>query len=83
MTPQELKNVVVVGVGIMGSQIAEIFSRVGGYRVCLADLNEELARKGLRAIEDRLERYFVAQNRLSPGGMCFPSGKDSRRGPGA
>lgn len=33
MKLEELKRVAVVGAGVMGSQIAEILSRLGGYEV--------------------------------------------------
>ena len=66
MKIENIRKTAVIGVGNMGSQIAEILSRVGGYEVHVTDINDALLRKGLQAMEDRLERHFVAKGRLTP-----------------
>ena len=61
----EIKKMAVVGAGNMGSQIAEILSRVGGYEVHMVDITDELVKKGLQAMAERLERFFVAKGKLT------------------
>ncbi len=65
MKLEEVKRTAVVGAGLMGSQIAEILSRVGGYEVKMVDINDELVRKGLQAMEDRLGRFFVDKGKMT------------------
>ena len=65
MKIEEVKKVAVIGAGIMGSQIAEILSRLGGYEVTLCDIKEEMVQKGLQEMEERLEVFFVAKGRLT------------------
>jgi 3-hydroxybutyryl-CoA dehydrogenase len=66
MKIENAKKVAVIGAGMMGAQIAEVLSRMGGYEVWMADINEDLVGKGLRSIEDRLERFFVSKGKLTP-----------------
>ncbi len=61
----KISNIAVIGAGIMGSQIAELLSRVGSYRVILLDTTEELAQRGIQEIGERLDKYFIAKNVLS------------------
>ena len=49
----EIKKVCVVGMGTMGSQIGIVCAR-GGFRTTLADLSEDLVRKGLGSIKSFL-----------------------------
>jgi 3-hydroxybutyryl-CoA dehydrogenase len=65
MKLEEIKNIAVIGSGAMGAQMAEVFSRVGGYDVILVDISEELVNKGLKSIDDRLERFFVAKGKIT------------------
>ncbi len=65
MKLEEVKRTAVVGAGLMGSQIAEILSRVGGYEVKMVDTNDELVGKGFQAMEDRLERFFVDKGKMT------------------
>ena len=65
MKLDEVKRTAVIGSGAMGAQIAEVFSRLGGYEVCMVDTSDELVRKGLQSIEDRLERFFVAKGKMT------------------
>jgi len=65
MNIEEIKKMAVVGAGTMGSQIAEILSRVGGYEVHMVDITDELVKKGLQAMAERLERFFVAKGKLT------------------
>lgn len=59
------KSIGVVGSGLMGSQIAEVISRVGGYHVVMWDLNQELLTRGLDAISDSLKRFFVDKGKMT------------------
>ena len=65
MKLEEIKKIAVIGSGAMGAQMAEVFSRVGGYEVILVDISEELVSKGLKSIDDRLERFFVAKGKIT------------------
>jgi len=65
MKLEDIKQTAVIGAGVMGSQIAELLSRLGRYEVQLVDVNEELVRKGLQSIEERLERFFVSKGKLT------------------
>jgi 3-hydroxybutyryl-CoA dehydrogenase len=65
MKIENMKKVTVIGAGVMGAQIAEVFSRMGGFEVGMVDINENLVRKGLHSVEDRLERFFVSKGKLT------------------
>lgn len=64
MKIEEIKKIAVIGAGAMGSEIAELISRAGAYQVHIVDINEELVRKGIRTIDERLERFFVSKGKL-------------------
>ncbi len=65
MKLEGIKKIAIVGAGAMGNQMAELFSRVGGYTVTLVDIEDEFVEKGIKAIDDRLERFFVAKGKIS------------------
>ena len=65
MKLEDIKKTAVIGSGAMGNQIAEIFSRIGGYEVNITDISDELVSKGLKSIDDRLERFFVAKGKMT------------------
>ena len=65
MKLEEIRKTAVIGAGAMGNQIAEILSRLGGYEVHIVDINEDLVRKGLQTIEDRLERFFISKGKMT------------------
>ena len=69
MNPEEtlnkIKVVGVIGAGGMGNQIAELMARIGGYKVNIVDINMEFVNKGLAAIDNRLEKFFVAKGKMS------------------
>ncbi len=58
-----IKNVFVVGAGLMGSGITQV-SAVAGYKVIMRDFNVEASARGMKAIEDSLAR-FVKKEKLS------------------
>lgn len=66
MEVEQIKNFAVIGAGAMGAQISEVLSRVGNYNVVMVDINDEVVRKGLKSIDDRLERFFVAKGKITP-----------------
>ena len=51
----EIKKVGVVGCGLMGSGIAEVCAR-SGYEVVVAEVNQELLDKGMKALKASLDR---------------------------
>jgi 3-hydroxybutyryl-CoA dehydrogenase len=63
---KDIKKVVVIGAGLMGSQIAELMARLGPYRVTLVDVKDEFVNKGLGGIEQRAEKFFVAKGKMTP-----------------
>jgi 3-hydroxybutyryl-CoA dehydrogenase len=65
MRVENIRKVAVVGAGLMGSQIAEILSRVGGFSVKLVDLDASLVKKGFDTIGERIERFFVSKGKLT------------------
>lgn len=52
---QEVKNVVVIGAGLMGNGISQI-SLMAGYNVVMVDIKQEFIDKGVAAIDNGLKR---------------------------
>ena len=65
MKIEEIRRIAVIGAGFMGSQIAEILSRQFVCNVNIMDINEELVKKGIRDIEQRVENFFVSKGKLT------------------
>ncbi|MHA2280802.1 MAG: 3-hydroxyacyl-CoA dehydrogenase family protein [Promethearchaeota archaeon] len=59
-----MKNVCVIGSGIMGSGIAQLCA-IHGYNVNLVDLSAEILINAKNAIKKNLERFFVQKNKIS------------------
>ncbi len=59
----DVKNIVVIGVGLMGSGIVQI-SLMAGYNVTVVDIKQEFIDKGVASIEDGLKR-LEAKGKLS------------------
>ncbi|AEM39286.1 NAD-binding 3-hydroxyacyl-CoA dehydrogenase [Pyrolobus fumarii 1A] len=55
LRPEEIKTVLVVGAGVMGHGIAQVFA-MNGYRVRLVDIKEEFLRRALERIRASLEK---------------------------
>ncbi len=66
MKLEDIKKTAVIGSGAMGNQIAEIFSRLVGYEVNITDVSDEFVRNGIKAIDNRMEKFFVAKGKMSP-----------------
>lgn len=60
----DIKNVCVIGAGIMGSGIAQLIA-THGYKVNLVDISEELLIKAKNSIKFNLEKFFVAKNKIT------------------
>jgi len=60
----DIKNVCIIGSGIMGSGIAQLLA-IHDYNVNLVDVNKEILNKAKSVIEKNLERFFVAKNKIS------------------
>ncbi|MFX1337898.1 MAG: 3-hydroxyacyl-CoA dehydrogenase family protein [Promethearchaeota archaeon] len=52
---EEVKNIIVIGAGLMGNGIAQI-SLMAGYNVTMVDIKQEFIDKGLAAIDSGLKR---------------------------
>lgn len=59
---KEIKNVAVIGAGVMGHGIAQVFA-MKGYNVNIVDISEEILKKALQNIEWSLSK-FVEKKRI-------------------
>lgn len=69
MNLEDISQLTVIGSGLLGSQIAEIFSRIGKYSVTIVDLNDELVNCALINIRSMLKTYFVDKGKISQSDM--------------
>ena len=60
----EIKNVAIIGSGIMGSGVAQV-SAVAGYRVVLQDINDQALVRAKSGIESSLEK-LAAKGKITP-----------------
>jgi len=60
---EQIRKVCVVGAGVMGSGITQVFAQAG-YSVVMVDVAEEFIQKGMASIKANLERS-VAKGRMS------------------
>ncbi len=60
----EVKKVCVVGAGVMGSQIAQLFA-VNGYQVSMTDIEDRFVENGMNAIKGNLKKYFVDKGKMT------------------
>ncbi|MFX0077126.1 MAG: 3-hydroxyacyl-CoA dehydrogenase family protein [Candidatus Hermodarchaeota archaeon] len=60
----EIKNVCVIGSGVMGAGIAQLAATYG-YSVNLVDLNDIILKKAKTDIEKNLNRFLVAKGKIS------------------
>lgn len=61
----EVKMIAVMGAGLMGSQIAEVISRVGKFNVLMWDLELKLVDDGFNSIRARLTKFFVDKGKMT------------------
>lgn len=70
MRLENVKKVTVIGAGVMGAQITQLFAQVGKYPVMLTDVSIDLVNsKGLRSIRENLQKYYVDKGRMTPAEM--------------
>lgn len=62
---ENIKRVAVIGAGGMGSGIAEILSRIGGYQVIMCDTTDELVQRGLQNQRNNLQKFFVDKGKIT------------------
>ncbi len=67
MKIEDVKTVAVLGAGTMGSGIAELLSRLGGYQVIMTDTTEEFARRGWEIQRNNLQKFFVDRGKMTAG----------------
>lgn len=59
----ELKQISVLGAGLMGAEIAQVSAQTG-FNVCLLDMEDHLIENGLASIEVKAARDFtIIQNK--------------------
>ena len=51
---EEIKNILVVGAGVMGSAISQVFA-ANGYKTVMADLKEAFLETALKRIETNID----------------------------
>ncbi len=79
----EIKEVAVVGMGTMGSQIGIVCAR-GGFKTWMVDVSPGLVEKGLKGMRSFLsnqvkkgkitqEEVDTLRNEVNPNGVLFPS----------
>lgn len=66
---ENIKQVAVIGAGNMGSGIAELLSRIGGYQVMMADTTDELVQRGLQNQQNNLQKFFVDKGKITADEM--------------
>jgi len=70
MKLENIKQVAVIGAGIMGAQITQLFAQVGKYPVLLTSTSiASVNNKGLKTIRENLQRYYVDKGRMTPAEM--------------
>lgn len=66
---KDVKTIAVIGAGGMGSGIAELLSRVGGYQVIMTDTTDELVQRGLQNQKKNLQKFFVDKGKITADEM--------------
>jgi 3-hydroxybutyryl-CoA dehydrogenase len=64
----EIRQIAVLGAGLMGHGIAQVAAQVGGYRVWMRDIEDRFIDSGMKMISDSLQR-FVRKNTLTESAM--------------
>jgi 3-hydroxybutyryl-CoA dehydrogenase len=59
-----VKKVCIVGAGVMGSQLAQLFA-TKGYEVSMTDIEDRFVQKGVNAIKKNLKKYFVDKGKMT------------------
>jgi len=70
MKLENIKRVAVIGAGIMGAQITQLFAQIGKYEVMLTSTSiQSVNNKGLKTIREHLQKYYVDKGRMTPAEM--------------
>jgi 3-hydroxybutyryl-CoA dehydrogenase len=69
MVARRISKAAVIGMGLMGSQLAEALA-LGKIEVAAVDASDELLRQGIQSIDTRLERFSVSKGKMSPEGKA-------------
>ncbi len=64
----EVKQIAILGAGLMGHGITQVAAQVGKYEVWMRDVEQRFIDSGMGMIKDSLQR-FVRKNALSESGM--------------
>ena len=67
IAPAEIKNVAMLGGGVMGSGIVNLLLS-GGYNVVLWDINQEAVDKGVAAIRKTFD-YAIKKKKMTPDAL--------------
>ncbi|MGQ9546911.1 MAG: 3-hydroxyacyl-CoA dehydrogenase family protein [Dehalococcoidia bacterium] len=59
-----MNKVCVVGAGVMGSQIAQLFAS-NGYEVSVTDIEDRFVQSGINGIKSNLKKYFVDKGKMA------------------
>lgn len=60
----EVKKICVLGVGTIGYQIA-LQAAISGYATGLRDIEQDIVDRGLKTIEQTLDRFYVQKNKMT------------------
>lgn len=61
---QEIRNVAVIGAGLMGHGISQVAAQFGGYNVYMVDLKDEFLERGMGMIRESLGK-FVEKGKIT------------------
>ncbi|MFC1971973.1 3-hydroxyacyl-CoA dehydrogenase family protein [Chloroflexota bacterium] len=64
----EIRNICVLGAGMMGYQIAQLVA-INGYDVTLVDMEDTIVKHALDTINGNLKKFFVDKGKISPDEM--------------
>ena len=53
----EIKNITVLGAGLMGHGITQVAAQTANYEVCMRDIKQEFLDNGIKMINDSLQRF--------------------------
>jgi len=70
----EIKNICVLGAGMMGYQIAQLVA-INGYDVTLVDMDDTIVERALDTINGNLKKFFVDKGKMSPDEMDAVMGR--------
>ena len=70
----EIRNICVLGAGMMGYQIAQLVA-INGYGVTLVDMEDTIVKRALDIIKGNLKKFFVDKGKMSPDEMNAVTGR--------